>query len=79
MNLLLYAEARQSIARLRGESFNADIPQIWYGSQTPSLPDSLFAELGYCGALAVPGGQSLDPTHEHESLRDLLERELSVV
>jgi hypothetical protein len=49
MNLLLYTEARQTLAQRRAR-LNAGLPR--HSDCDPvSLPDSLFAELGYFGAL----------------------------
>ncbi|HEY1407883.1 MAG TPA: hypothetical protein VF434_03025 [Promineifilum sp.] len=80
MNLLLQAEARQALARLRGEPAVTGLPELWYGSRAPILPDSLFAELGYSGALADQTVQL--PIHDrelHDMLQRMLERSLSVV
>ena len=45
MNLLLYAEARQTLAR-QPEGPHNDNP-------LPELPDSIFEELGYFGTLGA--------------------------
>lgn len=54
MNLLLYAEARQTFARQRGEAAQDSNP-------LPELPDSLFEELGYYGALDTDETDETDP------------------
>lgn len=49
MNLLLYIESKHVLARQRGESSAVEMPHLWNGDGPPSLPDSLFEELGYFG------------------------------
>lgn len=54
MNLLLYTESKHILARQRGEpvqTTQGKPTDIWNTEQLPSLPDSLFEELGYFGAL----------------------------
>lgn len=69
MNLLLYAEARRTLTR---RDLSPTTEQ-WIGDRLPSLPDSLFEELGYVGATAAGGsatGQADDDLDD--SLDDLL-------
>jgi hypothetical protein len=70
MNLLLYAEARNTLARQQGERIPARLPTIWNATEM-ALPDSLFEELGYYGALdedettETDGDDSLDELFRH--------------
>lgn len=50
MNLLLYTEARKKLARHPGKPTVAE-PDCPWGDMDAALPDDLFAELGYFGAL----------------------------
>lgn len=59
MNLLLYAEARISLSRQRGAPALHDTTPVranslWGNVNAMTLPDSLFEELGYYGALESP-------------------------
>lgn len=54
MNLLLYAESKFILARLMGEPIPAGSSRLWAADPPPALPESLFAELGYFGALDAP-------------------------
>ena len=65
MNLLLYAEARRTLTRRRGQPTT----QQWIGDRLPSLPDSIFEELGYFGATAATGDAD---DESDESLDELL-------
>jgi hypothetical protein len=51
MNLLLYIEARQTLARQRGETSVARPVGSGEPEPLPALPDALFEELGYYGAI----------------------------
>lgn len=51
MNLLLYAESRTILARTSGDSTPAHPSGPTTFDLSISLPDSLFEELGYFGAL----------------------------
>ena len=56
MNLLLYAEARISLSRQRGapalhDTTSVRANSLWGNVNAMTLPDSLFEELGYFGAL----------------------------
>lgn len=70
MNLLLYAEARNTLARQRGESPPTRFPNLWNATEM-TLPDSLFEELGYFGALGedeaadADGDDSMDELFLH--------------
>lgn len=50
MNLLLYTEAKMELARRGGEPPAARMSGLW-NDMDITLPDSLFEELGYTGAL----------------------------
>lgn len=50
MNLLLYAEARNTLAQQRGERPTTDHAPL-YADMSAGLPDEFFEELGYFGAL----------------------------
>ena len=50
MNLLLYAEAKNTLARQRGEGTPPHLPNLWTATEM-ALPDFLFEELGYFGAI----------------------------
>lgn len=50
MNLLLYTQSRISLSRLRDVPTSGDSP-IWGNIDAMTLPDSVFEELGYFGAL----------------------------
>lgn len=62
MNLLLYAESKFIIARRQGEPLPAGLSHLWTADPPPVLPDALFAELGYHGALeaSAPAGEPGD-------------------
>jgi len=50
MNLLLYTEAKMKLAQRDGGPTTARQDGLW-GDMDITLPDSLFEELGYTGAL----------------------------
>ena len=50
MNLLLYTEAKMKLARQHGKPTGARLTGVWNDIDI-SLPDSVFEELGYPGAL----------------------------
>jgi len=50
MNLLLYTEAKMKLAQRDGEPATARPDGLW-DDMDITLPDSLFEELGYTGAL----------------------------
>lgn len=51
MNLLLYTEARISLSRRHGAPAPVESTPLWDHIEAMTLPDSLFVELGYFGAL----------------------------
>lgn len=51
MNLLLYAESKYTLARANGEPVTTHAARLALHDLAPILPDSLFEELGYFGAL----------------------------
>ncbi len=51
MNLLLYLESKAALAQLVDGEIQANDPFSPFGELAPVLPDSLFEELGYFGAL----------------------------
>lgn len=51
MNLLLYNESKRALRQPAGPTQPRVAPGLWHGEGMPSLPDSLFEELGYTGAL----------------------------
>ncbi len=67
MNLLLYTEATMKLARQDGEPTTAQPTGLW-DDMDITLPDSLFEELGYTGAL---DGEPAEATSE-ESLDELI-------
>ena len=67
MNLLLYTEAKMKLAQRDGERTTARQDGLW-GDMDITLPDSLFEELGYTGAL---DGEPAEATSE-ESLDELI-------
>lgn len=72
MNLLLYAESKFIIARRQGEPLPAGLSHLWTADPPPVLPDALFAELGYHGALeeTTPSGEpaATDDEDDFDSL-----------
>ncbi len=64
MNLLLYTEARMKLARHPGKPTVAELDCPW-DDMDITLPDSLFAELGYFGALDTDeaGADATDDAH----------------
>lgn len=69
MNLLLYAESRQALSRNSGETNPSVVPHTYFLDPAAYLPDSLFEELGYFGALDEEESVSLD---SEDSLDELL-------
>lgn len=64
MNLLLYTEARMKLARRPGKPTVAELDCPW-DDMDAALPDDLFAELGYFGALDMDeAGAGTDPTDD---------------
>lgn len=51
MNLLLYAESKFIIAHRQGEPLPVGLSHLWTADLPPALPDALFEDLGYHGAL----------------------------
>lgn len=51
MNLLLYTESKNILARLNGATALSTEPSTVLPDPTYALPDALFEELGYFGAL----------------------------
>jgi len=51
MNLSLYIESKFIVSHLQGEPLPAGSSHLWLAESPPSLPDALFEELGYFGAL----------------------------
>ena len=70
MNLLLYIEARQTLARQRGEMYAACPAGTGGPEPLPALPDALFEELGYYGAIDSEETRESDP----DDLDDLFQR-----
>jgi hypothetical protein len=65
MNLLLYSEARQALNRHRNQGQRDDSLRLWHEDLAP-LPDAIFEELGYFGALDETIEQ--DPDEESDWL-----------
>ncbi|MCA9867548.1 MAG: hypothetical protein KIS95_08185 [Anaerolineae bacterium] len=59
MNLLLYAEARHTLARQRGETPRTDRAPL-FQDMAAGLPDEIFEELGYFGALDEEEAAEID-------------------
>ncbi|CUS06042.1 protein of unknown function [Candidatus Promineifilum breve] len=51
MNLLLHNESKHALRQPAGPTQPRVTPGLWHGDEMPTLPDSLFEELGYAGAL----------------------------
>lgn len=51
MNLLLYNESKHMLHPSADPARRHVAPYVWHGDELPTLPDSLFEELGYAGAL----------------------------
>lgn len=65
MNLLLYAEARKILTRPPAEILPSGPAGQWISAQVTLLPDEIFEEMGYYGALPADEsdpdpGDSLD-------------------
>ncbi len=60
MNLLLYTESKIALARLADEEHNATELDTISMDPTEALPDSLFEELGYYGALDEDAQAAVD-------------------
>jgi len=72
MNLLLYTEARMKLVRRDEEPTTVQPTGLW-DDMGVTLPDSLFEELGYFGAIDVHGADACsiddaDPNNEFDSL-----------
>lgn len=67
MNLLLYTEAKMKLARRLGEVTTTRPTGLWNDTDV-TLPDSLFEELGYFGAVEK------EPTEpeDDDSIEDLI-------
>lgn len=50
MNILLYTQSRITLSRLLNQTNQVDSP-IWDNIEAYTLPESIFEELGYFGAL----------------------------
>lgn len=61
MNLLLYTQSRIALSRLLNQTNQVDSP-IWDNIDTYTLPESIFEELGYFGAL-----ENNDEVESHSS------------
>ena len=59
MNLLLYTEAKMKLARRQGEATAARLTGLWNDTDI-TLPDSLFEELGYFGAVEEEPAETED-------------------
>lgn len=57
MNLLLYIEARMKLARRDGKPTATQPTGLW-DDMDVTLPDSLFEELGYFGAIDTNGADA---------------------
>ena len=76
MNLLLYAEARISLSRQHGAPAPHDSAPLWtnplWGNiEAMTLPDSLFEELGYFGALDTPEAAESGETEGDDAFGEL--------
>jgi hypothetical protein len=75
MNLLLYYESKRALECAGQTIQSGNAPATWFGQELPTLPDSLFEELGYPGALAdSPAEQSAwaDRDDDNEAIAGLL-------
>ena len=67
MNLLLYVEAQNTLAQLRGSKPRTDQAPL-YPDMAVGLPDELFEELGYFGALETDEAADADLDDSFDAL-----------
>ncbi len=78
MNLLLYLESKAALAQLVDGEIQANDPFSPFGELVPVLPDALFEELGYFGALDDYAGEEPIAEDNYDGFLNWLEQAVPV-
>ena len=76
MNLLLYVEAKNTLAQLRGAQPRTNHAPL-YANMAVGLPDEIFEELGYFGALETDEAADADLDDSFDALFRYLTADLA--